>query len=219
MSSQIFEQLAPHEVAAALSCLAAGEMRQGSDCLLEPSEPVLLAAAQIEPIAFALSDAQAAAGVDYAVNWSAQYAGLVQAWAAGLEWTEVMAATSLDAGDVLRLLSRTMELLRQTLNAPFVAQSLRESVREALHNFDRAPLSSDMLAEARQTEGSVLGSGPMEAGVAADLDEEEDDEDDEGEEWYSDGEEEDGDDDDEATGIRAEGSYTLTESDTAAAAD
>lgn len=177
MSSNIFDGCAPHEVAAALSCLAAGELRQEQLCLLRPSERVLHAAEQLEPIALALLDAQASAGVEYPVNWSVQYAGLVQAWAAGLSWDEVMRATSLDAGDVLRLLSRTLELLRQTLNAPFVEPHVRESVREAMHNFDRAPIANDFLAQARVADAALGGGGDGADGADAPGAEEDEDED------------------------------------------
>jgi hypothetical protein len=170
MSAHIFKGCAPHEVAAALSTLAAGEMRQGSSCMLMPSEKVLNAAAQIEPIALALLDAQGRAGVDYPVSWSSQYAGLVQAWAAGMEWTEVMEQTSLDAGDVLRLLTRTNELLRQVLIAPFVPQLVRESAREAFATFDRPPIADSPLADAQRAEAAERRSASAAATVGLSLD-------------------------------------------------
>lgn len=40
-------------------------------------------------------------------------AGLVEAWAAGASWQEVMADTSLDDGDMARLLARTADMLKQ----------------------------------------------------------------------------------------------------------
>lgn len=40
-------------------------------------------------------------------------AGLVEAWASGCSWEEVMKDCSLDDGDVARLLTRTVDLLRQ----------------------------------------------------------------------------------------------------------
>lgn len=40
-------------------------------------------------------------------------AGLVEAWASGCSWEEVMRDCSLDDGDVARLLTRTTDLLRQ----------------------------------------------------------------------------------------------------------
>eukprot|EP00955_Chlamydomonas_euryale_P040893 351841-Chlamydomonas_euryale.AAC.9 len=40
-------------------------------------------------------------------------AGLVEAWAAGATWAQIMEDSSLDDGDVARLLMRTVDLLRQ----------------------------------------------------------------------------------------------------------
>jgi hypothetical protein len=39
--------------------------------------------------------------------------GLVESWAAGASWQEVMADTSLDDGDMARLLARTADMLKQ----------------------------------------------------------------------------------------------------------
>lgn len=39
--------------------------------------------------------------------------GLVEAWAAGASWQEVMADTDLDDGDMARLLARTADMLKQ----------------------------------------------------------------------------------------------------------
>ena len=40
-------------------------------------------------------------------------AGVVEAWAAGCSWGEVMADCNLDDGDMARLLTRTLDLLKQ----------------------------------------------------------------------------------------------------------
>jgi hypothetical protein len=49
--------------------------------------------------------------------------GLVEAWAGGASWQDVMADTSLDDGDMARLLARTADMLKQvcarTLCMPF----------------------------------------------------------------------------------------------------
>ena len=37
----------------------------------------------------------------------------MEAWAGGASWPQLVAGTSLDAGDIFRLLKRTVELLRQ----------------------------------------------------------------------------------------------------------
>ncbi len=40
-------------------------------------------------------------------------AGIVEAWAAGASWQQIMADSSMDDGDMARLLIRTTDLLRQ----------------------------------------------------------------------------------------------------------
>jgi hypothetical protein len=39
--------------------------------------------------------------------------GLVEAWAGGASWQEIMADTSIDDGDMARLLARTADMLKQ----------------------------------------------------------------------------------------------------------
>lgn len=39
--------------------------------------------------------------------------GLVEGWANGCDWAELVASTSLDQGDLCRILRRAMEMLRQ----------------------------------------------------------------------------------------------------------
>ena len=61
----------------------------------------------------ALERVQMERGVDFSVGIEPGSVGLVEAWAEGTSWPQLMAGTSLDAGDIFRLLKRTVELLRQ----------------------------------------------------------------------------------------------------------
>lgn len=42
-----------------------------------------------------------------------QFSGIVEAWASGLTWREIMMDCAMDEGDLSRLLRRTMDLLAQ----------------------------------------------------------------------------------------------------------
>jgi superfamily II RNA helicase len=42
-----------------------------------------------------------------------QFAGLVEAWAAGVTWKELMSQCGMDDGDVARLIRRSIDLLAQ----------------------------------------------------------------------------------------------------------
>jgi hypothetical protein len=51
-----------------------------------------------------------------------QFAGMVEAWAAGVTWKELMADCGMDEGDVARLLRRSIDLLAQVM--PLVLTSV-----------------------------------------------------------------------------------------------
>lgn len=42
-----------------------------------------------------------------------QFSGMVEAWASGLTWHEIMMECAMDEGDLARLLRRTIDLLAQ----------------------------------------------------------------------------------------------------------
>lgn len=47
------------------------------------------------------------------VEINTEFAGLVEAWAAGVTWKELMDDIEMDEGDVARLLRRSIDLLAQ----------------------------------------------------------------------------------------------------------
>jgi superfamily II RNA helicase len=68
-------------------------------------------------------------------------AGLVEAWAAGCSWEEIMQDCSLDDGDIARLLTRTLDMLRQVAFCDTLLPPLRRSARQAMVAMDRKPIS------------------------------------------------------------------------------
>jgi superfamily II RNA helicase len=74
------------------------------------------------------------------VWWEPELTGLVHAWASGASWSEVIAATSLDEGDVVRVLRRTVDLLAQLPYVEAVSEELRRKARRALRAINRFPV-------------------------------------------------------------------------------
>ena len=85
-----------------------------------------------------------------------------------------MGSTSLDGGDVFRVLRRTAELLRTVALAPALAPVLRRNARAALRAMDRYPISDNALGL---------------PAVLVDEDEAEDDDDDDDDDEEEEGEE------------------------------
>ena len=50
-------------------------------------------------------------------NLDPTFAGLVEAWASGVSWKELMDECGVDEGDVARLLRRTIDMLSQVMSA------------------------------------------------------------------------------------------------------
>ena len=74
--------------------------------------------------------------------------GLVHAWAKGVSWSDLIANTSLDEGDVVRIMRRTVDLLAQVPYCEAISQRLRDNARSALKAINRFPVCEpiDLLA-------------------------------------------------------------------------
>ncbi|MBV2350118.1 DEAD/DEAH box helicase [Synechococcus sp. HK05] len=74
--------------------------------------------------------------------------GLVHAWAKGVSWNDLIANTSLDEGDVVRIMRRTVDLLAQVPYCEAISQQLRDNARAALKAINRFPVCEplDLLA-------------------------------------------------------------------------
>ena len=96
---------------------------------------------------------------------------LVEAWAAGEEWGALLANTSVDGGDIFRILKRTIELLRSVSQVPYVSDDVKNTAAAALRQMDRYPLSDDGLmgfsAKQKAPAAAVGGDGAEEAAAAA----------------------------------------------------
>ena len=74
--------------------------------------------------------------------------GLVHAWAKGVSWNDLIANTSLDEGDVVRIMRRTVDLLAQIPYCEAISEQLRSHARTALKAINRFPVCEpiDLLA-------------------------------------------------------------------------
>tara|TARA_Y100001968_G_scaffold333788_1_gene399495 strand:- start:14080 stop:16815 length:2736 start_codon:yes stop_codon:yes gene_type:complete len=73
--------------------------------------------------------------------------GLVDAWANGKEWGEIILNTSLDEGDVVRIFRRTIDLLSQIQHCELLGKQLKVNSRLALNSIDKFPVADNDLKE------------------------------------------------------------------------
>ena len=92
-----------------------------------------------------LTRSQLAQGITFPVGIEAGACSLVEAWAAGEEWGALVANTSLDSGDIYRILRRTMELLRSITSVPYVSRGVQRRAAAGLRAMNRYPLADNAL--------------------------------------------------------------------------
>ena len=84
--------------------------------------------------------AQENVGVVVPAWWEPELMGLVAAWAKGTPWPDLIGNTSLDEGDVVRIMRRTVDLLAQVPYCEAISEQLRAHSRQALKAINRFPV-------------------------------------------------------------------------------
>ncbi|HEY9702869.1 MAG TPA: helicase-related protein, partial [Allocoleopsis sp.] len=67
--------------------------------------------------------------------------GLIEKWALGVKWLELCQNTSLDEGDLVRMLRRTLDLLSQIPHVPHIPDTLKQNAIRAIQLIDRFPVN------------------------------------------------------------------------------
>jgi len=134
------DALDPAELAAVLEAISTEVNRPDLWSAFPPPPLVEEALHDLRGLRRELGRLQERAKVNVPIWWEPELTGLVHAWAGGARWSEVIAATSLDEGDVVRLLRRTVDLLAQIPYCELVSQRLRDNARRALAAINRFPV-------------------------------------------------------------------------------
>jgi superfamily II RNA helicase len=134
------DALDPAELAAVLEAISTEVNRPDLWCAWSPPPAVEEALHDLRAIRRQLDRQQERAKVAFPLWWELELTGLVHAWASGASWSEVIANTSIDEGDVVRVLRRTVDLLAQIPYCEAVSQQLRDNARRALKTINRFPV-------------------------------------------------------------------------------
>ncbi|MBD1822536.1 RNA helicase [Cyanobacteria bacterium FACHB-DQ100] len=135
------DHLDPHHLAAACAALVTEVSRPDTWTRYDVSEPVLEALSELRSIRRQLFQLQRRYQVALPVWLEDELLGLVEQWALGTDWLELCSNTSLDEGDVVRILRRTLDLLSQIPHTPHLTQALRSNANRAIQLLDRFPVN------------------------------------------------------------------------------
>ncbi len=132
--------LDPHHLATACAALVTEVSRPDSWTRYDLSSEVEEALGGLRGIRRRLFQFQRKYQVVLPVWLEYELVGLVEQWALGVEWTELCSNTSLDEGDVVRILRRTLDVLSQIPHVPHVPNELKNNARRAMQLIDRFPV-------------------------------------------------------------------------------
>lgn len=141
LASGEFDNLAPHHLAAAVAALVTETPRPDSWVRYVLSTEVETALAGLRSIRRQLFQLQRRYNVALPIWLEYDLVALIEQWALGVEWLDLCSHTSLDEGDVVRLLRRTLDLLSQIPHIPYVSETLHRNAFRAMQLLDRFPVN------------------------------------------------------------------------------
>ncbi len=136
-----FDELDPHHLAAACAALVTEVYRPDSWTHYELSDDVENALARLRGIRQELFKQQRRYRVALPIWLERDLTGLVEQWALEADWMELVSNTSLDEGDIVRMMRRTLDFLSQIPHVPHLSESVKQNAIRAKHLIDRFPIN------------------------------------------------------------------------------
>ena len=134
------DELEPADLAAVLEAISTEVNRPDLWSGYPPPPAADEAMHDLRGIRRELQRQQEAGKVVMPVWFEGELMGLVHAWAKGVSWSDLIANTSLDEGDVVRIMRRTVDLLAQIPYCEAISEQLRTNARAALKAINRFPV-------------------------------------------------------------------------------
>lgn len=134
------DHLAPHHLAAACQALVTDISRPDLWVKYEISPEVADTLGGLRKIRRRLYHLQSRHEITLPIWYELQLTGLVTHWALRTDWPELCSNTSLDDGDIVRVLRRTLDLLHQIPHIPYISDELKENAHRAVYLIDRFPV-------------------------------------------------------------------------------
>jgi superfamily II RNA helicase len=135
------DELDPHHFATAIAALVTETSRPDSRVFFELSGEVADALASLRSIRRKVFQLQHRYGVALPVWLEFELIALVEKWALGMDWVELCENTTLDEGDVVRILRRTLDLLSQIPHVPHLPQEIKRNAQRTAQLIDRFPVN------------------------------------------------------------------------------
>ncbi|NEP73890.1 MAG: DEAD/DEAH box helicase [Okeania sp. SIO2G4] len=144
LMSGVLDSLDPHHLAAACAALVTEISRPDSWSRYDLSMEVEDALGGLRSLRHQLFQVQRRYRVSLPVWLERDLISLVEQWALEVEWQVLVENTSLDEGDVVRILRRTLDFLSQIPHVPHLSDVLRRNAYRAMQLIDRFPVNEEV---------------------------------------------------------------------------
>ncbi|WCJ21739.1 DExH-box ATP-dependent RNA helicase DExH15 chloroplastic [Euphorbia peplus] len=145
LRNRILRDLKPAQLAAVCASVVSEGIKvrawENNSFIYEASAEVFKTIGKLEDQRSSLLQLQEKHGVEVSCFLDSHFSGMVEAWASGLTWKEIMMDCAMDDGDLARLIRRTIDLLAQIPKLPDIDPLLQSNARSAFDIMDRPPIS------------------------------------------------------------------------------
>ncbi|XP_077237907.1 DEAD/DEAH box helicase [Tasmannia lanceolata] len=145
LRNKILLDLKPAQLAAVCGSLVSEGIKirpsKSDSYIYEPSSAVMDVIQFLDEQRSSFLQLQDKHGINISCELDSQFSGMVEAWASGLTWREIMMDCAMDEGDLARLLRRTIDLLSQIPKLPDIDPLLQKNAMFASNVMDRPPIS------------------------------------------------------------------------------
>ncbi|GAB2297281.1 DExH-box ATP-dependent RNA helicase DExH15 chloroplastic [Dionaea muscipula] len=145
LRNKILVDLKPAQLAAVCGSLVSEGLKvrpwKNNSYIYEPSTAIINVINYLEEQKNYLLQLQEKHDVKIPCCLDSQFSGMVEAWASGLTWREIMMDCAMDEGDLVRLLRRTIDLLAQIPKLPDIDPLLQGNALTASSVMQRSPIS------------------------------------------------------------------------------
>lgn len=141
--SGVLDNLTPAELASVICAITTEDMRADMYSQLPLSQKVRKTLNKIKDIRRKLERVQNENNVDDCMYINSFYCALIEMWANGAEWDEIINQVEMGEGDIVRCFRRVVDVLRQLTTIENVPETLVFTAREAIENVLREPIDID----------------------------------------------------------------------------
>ena len=139
--SGYLDDLDPPELAAIIQAICVDVRRPNLWCNFKPSLKVIDVFNELDGLRKLVSFQQNKFNIEIPIYLEIELTGIISEWARGKKWKDLVFNTSLDEGDVVRIIRRSIDVLSQVQYCIGVSNKLKTKAKLALKAINRFPVS------------------------------------------------------------------------------